>query len=95
MSESAALKAKLGLDVFKPLREAHIRIRPGMEKDARLKPAVRICPAGCYSENEQAAVVLNVDGCLECGTCRIICTTYRNVDWEYPRGGYGILFKFG
>ena len=40
-------------------------------------------------------VVLIADGCLECGTCRIICDEHRNVDWEYPRGGYGILFKFG
>jgi len=40
-------------------------------------------------------VVLITDGCLECGTCRIICDDYRNVDWEYPRGGYGVLFKFG
>jgi ferredoxin like protein len=35
-----------------------------------------------------------VDGCLECGTCRVVCAP-GNVDWDYPRGGYGILFKFG
>jgi ferredoxin like protein len=40
-------------------------------------------------------VTLITDGCLECGTCRVICTEYRNVEWEYPRGGFGILFKFG
>lgn len=32
---------------------------------------------------------------MECGTCRIICDDCRNVDWECPRGGYGVLFKFG
>jgi ferredoxin like protein len=53
------------------------------------------CPAGCYTAEGNGQVVLITDGCLECGTCRIICSTYRNVDWEYPRGGYGILFKFG
>jgi len=25
----------------------------------------------------------------------VICTEHANVDWEYPRGGHGILFKFG
>lgn len=94
MSDSAALKAKLGLDVFKPLREAHIKIRPGMEKDARLQPAVRICPAGCYSEDEQAAVSLNTDGCLECGTCRIACGA-DVLEWNYPEGDTGVQYRFG
>ena len=40
-------------------------------------------------------VTLITDGCLECGSCRVICTEHANVAWEYPRGGYGILFKFG
>lgn len=52
------------------------------------------CPAGCY-EGAADKVVLTTDGCLECGTCRVICATHRNVEWEYPRGGYGIQFKFG
>lgn len=25
----------------------------------------------------------------------VICSKFSNVDWEYPRGGHGILFKFG
>lgn len=54
------------------------------------------CPAACYAlDDETKKVTLVTDGCLECGTCRVICSEYRNVAWEYPRGGYGILFKFG
>ena len=53
------------------------------------------CPAGCYTLEGDGRVVLITDGCMECGTCRIICDEHRNVAWEYPRGGYGILFKFG
>jgi ferredoxin like protein len=53
------------------------------------------CPAGCYTLEGGGQILLTTDGCLECGTCRIICTEHRNVNWEYPRGGYGILFKFG
>jgi ferredoxin like protein len=40
-------------------------------------------------------VTLITDGCLECGSCRVICTEHLNVEWAYPRGGHGILFKFG
>ena len=35
------------------------------------------------------------DGCRECGSCRILCSEHGNIEWEYPRGGHGILFKFG
>jgi ferredoxin like protein len=59
------------------------------------QPCTVCCPAGCYTQESNGRVVLITDGCLECGTCRIICNDYRNVTWEYPRGGYGVLFKFG
>jgi ferredoxin like protein len=94
MSDAAALKAKLGLNVFKPLREPHIRIRAGMEKDPRLRPAVRICPAGLYSENEKGEIVLTIDGCLECGTCRLGCGI-DVLEWNYPEGDTGVQFRFG
>ena len=54
-----------------------------------------ICPAACYKAEGNGTVTLITDGCLECGSCRIICSEHSNVDWEYPRGGHGILFKFG
>ena len=53
------------------------------------------CPAGCYTEEGNGRVVMISDGCLECGTCRIICDEHHNVEWDWPRGGFGILFKFG
>lgn len=72
----------------------HIRIR-AQEACAGcdLKPCVVCCPAGCWRLDEDR-VDLVVDGCLECGACRIVCEA-GNVDWNYPRGGFGILYKFG
>ncbi len=63
--------------------------------DCKTQSCTFACPAACYAKDEGGGVVLTTDGCLECGTCRIICSEYRNVDWSYPRGGHGILFKFG
>ena len=94
MSELSGLKAKLGLDVFKHDSEPHIRIKPGMEKDSRLKTAVLVCPAGLYAENDSGEVELTIDGCLECGTCRIACGT-EVLEWNYPTGGAGVQFRFG
>jgi len=59
------------------------------------QPCTYCCPAACYTKEGDGSVVLITDGCLECGTCRVICNEHENVDWEYPRGGFGILFKFG
>lgn len=59
------------------------------------KSCTYVCPASCYKEEGNGNVTLIADGCLECGSCRIICSEHLNVDWEYPRGGHGILFKFG
>lgn len=71
----------------------HIRIREpaACASKCATKACAVCCPAGCYTL-DGVNVQLITDGCLECGTCRVIC---RNVEWEYPRGGYGIQFKFG
>ncbi|HWP97996.1 MAG TPA: 4Fe-4S dicluster domain-containing protein [Syntrophomonadaceae bacterium] len=94
MSEIPGLKAKLGVDVFKPAAQPHIRIKPGMERDPRLKRAVLVCPAGLYNENSAGEVEFTIDGCLECGTCRLACGT-EVLDWSYPPGGNGVQFRFG
>jgi ferredoxin like protein len=73
----------------------HIRvIDPAVCGRCDPKPCVVCCPAGCWRIEEDGAIDLVVDGCLECGTCRIVCEP-KNVDWNYPCGGFGILFKFG
>lgn len=94
MSEPINLKAKLGKNVFKPDKSRHINIKPGMEKDPRLRAAVLVCPAGLYSINEKGEVELDIDGCLECGTCRIACGT-EVLDWNFPSGEAGVQFRFG
>jgi len=73
----------------------HIAITAKGEPSAALKSLVKVCPAGCYAEEEDGSVAVTPDGCLECGTCRIICAGTGELQWDYPRGGYGILFKFG
>jgi ferredoxin like protein len=94
MSDSELLKVKLGLDVFKPGGAHHIKIRPGMEKDPRLLQTIRLCPAGLYSATQTGDVVLTIDGCLECGTCRYVCGD-EVLEWHYPEGGTGVQFRFG
>jgi ferredoxin like protein len=79
------------VDAGKP----HIKVREHDVPSESLKSLVTTCPAACYSLNEHGKVEIVADGCMECGTCRVVCGPTGEVEWNYPRGGYGVLFKFG
>ncbi len=51
------------------------------------------CPASVY-KFEGNMISVMYEGCLECGACRLGCP-YRNIEWHFPRGGYGVTYKFG
>jgi len=73
----------------------HIKVVPHDKPSANLLAMIKLCPAGCYTLNESGKVEVAPDGCFECGTCRILCEPSGEVELNYPRGGYGVLFKFG
>lgn len=55
------------------------------------KPCTELCPARVYELKEEK-ITIGYEGCLECGACRILCP-YENIDWNYPRGGFGVQFR--
>jgi ferredoxin like protein len=79
------------VDAGKP----HIKVKDHAVPSPELKSLITTCPASCYSENEQGKIEVVPDGCVECGTCRVVCAETGEIEWNYPRGGYGVLFKFG
>lgn len=58
-----------------------------------LKPCLYTCPAGVYTLVD-GAVRVDSAGCLECGTCKALCPS-NVLDWTYPRGGFGIIYRQG
>jgi len=75
----------------------HITINPEICKSkCTTYQCVYGCPASCYqfTESEEAPgpVTLDIVGCLECGTCKLVCP-HGSVDWHYPKGGFGVEFK--
>jgi ferredoxin like protein len=92
---SMRLEDKLFLDRFKVDTESHLRIIDGdiCFKACKEKPCLNFCPANVY-RLEVDRISVNYEGCLECGSCRIACP-HLNIDWRFPRGGYGISHKFG
>jgi ferredoxin like protein len=73
----------------------HIRVKPHTKPSKALTALLRVCPAHCYDLNDRGQVEITPDGCLECGTCRVVCAETGEIEWTYPRGGFGVLFKFG
>lgn len=73
----------------------HIKVLPHQTPSKQLLSLTTTCPAGCYSLNDRGQVEISSDGCMECGTCRIVTAKTGEIEWNYPRGGFGVLFKFG
>ena len=56
-------------------------------------PCLIVCPAQCFQREEQK-LIFSWESCVECGSCRIVCSRDA-VSWSYPRGGFGVCFRFG
>ena len=95
--DPAAIERKLALNTYNvdPTR-AHIRI---IDHDVCLQcerqQCINCCPATCYTPQEDGRVLFSYEGCVECGTCRIVCYVFDNIEWTYPRGGFGIQYRYG
>ena len=91
---NAGLDDKLYKVKYKTDDVSHLKIiDQAVCRDCEDKPCMPRCPAKVYTwENGETTVAY--ENCLECGVCKIVCP-YDNIDWEYPRGGYGVVWKFG
>lgn len=72
--------------------QSHIRVDFTLCSNCADRPCLLCCPAGCFT-CEQGAVRHAYEGCLECGTCRLVCLLGA-VTWTNPRGGYGVSYRF-
>lgn len=72
--------------------EAHIVLNTQIDPEifALLQ---QICPAGLYWQDEHGQHY-DYTGCLECGACRIIGDTGTFAVWHFPRGSFGIDYKY-
>ena len=95
--EALSLEDKLGRNVFKIDKESpHIIVDHEIcRQRCTLRPCLYVCPAQLYTYNdERDEVFVDYEGCLECGTCMIVCED-EALTWHYPRAGFGIQYRFG
>jgi ferredoxin like protein len=73
--------------------QPHIVVNKDICKTCDHRACVKTCPARCYTWDEAARLLSVVyENCLECGTCHVICDKGA-LDWTYPRGGYGVVYR--
>lgn len=59
------------------------------------KPCLYVCPAVLYKLDKAGEISFDYAGCLECGTCRLVCRNQGICQWVYPRGTFGVSFRQG
>ena len=92
---SVNVDEKLAVDKFEVDEgNPHIVLReePG---PAAFDKLVLCCPAGLYRRDEEGSPSFDCAGCLECGTCRMLCGDTLLEKWEFPQGGMGVSYRYG
>ena len=92
---SMSTEELLGLDKFEvDEEEAHIVIDKALCAKCTDKVCLLVCPAVLYTLKDDE-IHFDYAGCLECGTCRVMCKNKGITKWEYPRGSFGVSFRYG
>lgn len=84
---------KLALNLFHVDSTPHLKINQEVCSRCPHKRCTYVCPVENFTL-EGDTVVLSWEGCLECGTCHIVCDQ-GELTWDYPRGGFGICYRLG
>lgn len=86
---------KLAVDKFEVDEgNPHIVLREKPDP-AAFDQLVLCCPAGLYRRDEEGRAAFDCAGCLECGTCRLLCGDALLEKWEFPQGGMGVSYRYG
>ena len=89
----------LGLDTFEiDQDQPHIVLDTAICATCGPRPCLSACPAQRYVVGSGGEMTVDTAGCLECGTCLVVCQATGAggiVHWTYPRGTYGVSYGRG
>jgi ferredoxin like protein len=88
-----SVEDKLAVNKYNIDRDVHIKIDVEICKTCENHYCVHTCPAQCFKLTN-GNITFSFEGCLECGSCRIVCPNGA-VDWTLPRAGFGICYQYG
>ncbi len=92
---TAKVEEKLGLITYDIDNISHIEVKDlEVCKKCKAKWCTHLCPAKVYEPKDDGTITFNYENCIECGAAPYICP-YGNIKWIPPRGGKGIIYKYG
>ncbi|WP_332237182.1 ferredoxin family protein [Sporolactobacillus sp. KGMB 08714] len=87
---------KLNIDKFNVDEDnAHIVLKQDEIDSHEFQKLIVACPANCYRVTENGEFHFDYAGCLECGTCRVLCGKTILKKWEFPQGTMGVEYRYG
>ena len=90
------IEDKLGVDKFHTDEiNSHIEVDKESTDMEEIQKVIKACPAGLYKLDDENHLLFDHLGCLECGTCRILCGDTIIEKWEFPQAGMGVSYRFG
>jgi len=96
-----SITERLGLVSYR--NQSKSNARPHIEVETGIcnsvcphKCTTYVCPANCYTLDENGNVNFQFEDCIECGTCLYACDQGA-VTWKYPHPeeGKGVNWNFG
>lgn len=81
-------------NIWRPTDVAHIVPAPAVDRNMA-ELLIKTCPAGLFSLTPEGELRVDFRGCLECGTCRLLCDEKTLQQWRYPASSFGITYRFG
>ena len=86
---------KLALSVFHTDEaNPHIVINEDYDNEEEIRKVVLACPAALY-HYDNGKVTFSHEGCLECGTCRVVSGGKVVKSWNHPFGEMGVTYMQG
>jgi ferredoxin like protein len=89
----ATIEDKLAVNKYDIDKERHIHILEDICDTCEGHMCLYTCPADCFKFRD-GHMTFSHEGCLECGSCRIVCDK-KAVEWALPRAGFGICYLYG
>lgn len=72
---------------------AHIKVDSEICRSCTTRACVSCCPANLFVPTNDGGVLFNYEQCFECGTCYLLCNEEGAIEWTYPDGGHGVVFR--
>ena len=86
------LEDALNANVWDVDETPHIEVDGDKCARCKTRPCASFCPAGAFTFLGER-MLYSYEGCLECGTCRVLCPE-KAITWKYPPSGRGVQYRF-